>query len=158
MLPDRPDPHDLQRFVEAQREVYPRALAELRAGRKRTHWIWYILPQLAGLGTSSMSALYGIRSLDEARAYLDHPVLGPRLRECTAALVGLGQVAARDVLGDVDALKFRSSMTLFARVAELPSIFDRALDRFFGGRPDERTLTLLDRPQRGHAGREPPGE
>ena len=144
MLPDQPDPHDLRRFVEAQRHDYVRALAELRAGRKRTHWIWYILPQLTGLGTSSTSTRYGIRSLDEARAYLDHPVLGPRLRECTAALLALGPVSARDVLGDVDALKFRSSMTLFARAAEPPSVFDAALDQFFARRPDDRTLALLE--------------
>lgn len=144
MPPEPPDPHDLRRFVDAQKDDYARALAELRDGRKRTHWIWYILPQLVGLGTSSTSTFYGIRSPGEARAYLDHPVLGPRLRDCTAALLALDRVSARDVLGEVDALKFHSSMTLFAQVAEPRSVFDAALHRFFAGRPDGRTLALLD--------------
>lgn len=144
MRPEPPDPHDLRRFVDAQKDDYARALAELRGGRKRTHWIWYILPQLVGLGTSSMSTFYGIRSPAEARAYLDHPILGPRLRDCTAALLALGRASARDVLGDVDALKFHSSMTLFAQVAEPPSVFDAALQRFFDGHADGRTLALLD--------------
>lgn len=138
-----PDPHDLQRFVEAQHGTYPRALAELRAGRKRSHWIWYIFPQIAGLGLSHMSVRYAISSLEEARAYLAHDVLGRRLRECAAALNALPTNDAASVLGHMDAVKLRSSLTLFAEAAPSEAVFREALDKFFEGRADEATITRL---------------
>src|SRR5689334_25157250 len=107
------DPHNLQRFVEAQDRVYTRVVAELRAGRKTSHWMWFVFPQIAGLGSSPMAQRYAIASLDEARAYLGHPVLGARLREAAAALTGLGSRSAEEVMGGIDAIKLRSSMTLF---------------------------------------------
>jgi uncharacterized protein (DUF1810 family) len=132
----------LERFVEAQDGVYDDALAELSAGRKRTHWIWFIFPQIAGLGSSPTARLYAIASLDEARAYLAHPVLGPRLRECAQALLAIDGRSARDILGYPDDLKLRSSMTLFARAADDPGVFQAVLDRYFDG-PDPLTLKLL---------------
>src|SRR4051812_43800353 len=108
------DPFDLDRFVSAQRETYPRALDEIRRGRKRSHWIWYIFPQAAGLGHSAMSQRYAIGSTGEARAFLDHPVLGPRYRECVSAVQALDETSAEAVLGPIDAMKLRSSLTLFA--------------------------------------------
>lgn len=137
------DPFDLDRFVVAQAGDYEQALAELRAGRKRSHWIWYILPQLAGLGHSQMSRRYAIESLAMARAYLSHPVLGPRLQTCVATLNALSGRSAVDVLGAVDAAKFRSCATLFAKVAGGSSVFTEALDKYFQGQPDRTTLTLL---------------
>jgi uncharacterized protein (DUF1810 family) len=135
------DPHDLQRFVEAQNRAgtYGQALAELRAGRKTSHWMWFVFPQLAGLGTSAMARTYAIGSLAEAEAYLDHPTLGPRLRECTRALTAHTDRSARDILGEIDAVKLRSSMTLFARAAPDERIFRQVLDRFYDGARDERT-------------------
>ena len=138
------DNQDLERFVEAQRGVYGRALAELRAGRKTSHWMWYVFPQLAGLGSSGNAQFYGIRGLDEARAYLAHPVLGARLVECAESLLELpGRLTATDIVGYPDDLKLRSCATLFARVAPAGSVFDRLLDRYYGGAGDERTLALL---------------
>jgi uncharacterized protein (DUF1810 family) len=138
------DPWRLSRFVEAQAETYERALAELRDGCKRSHWMWFVLPQIAGLGFSSMSARYAISGRAEARAYLAHPVLGPRLRECADALLALddGRSATR-ILGHPDDLKLQSSATLFAQVSLPGSVFHRLLDRYFGGRADDATLTLL---------------
>jgi uncharacterized protein (DUF1810 family) len=133
---------DMQRFIAAQEGVYPDALAELRAGRKRTHWMWFIFPQLAGLGVSATAQRYAIASLDEARAYLDHPVLGPRLRECAAAMLAVEGKSATRILGYPDDLKLRSSMTLFARAAADPTLFQAVLDRYYDG-PDTRTLDLL---------------
>ena len=133
---------DLDRFVAAQAGVYDQALAELTAGRKRTHWMWFIFPQIAGLGSSPAAQRYAIPSLDEARAYLAHPVLGPRLRECARALLAVDGRSARDILGHPDDLKLRSSMTLFARAADDPEVFQAVLDRYYDG-PDPRTLTLL---------------
>jgi uncharacterized protein (DUF1810 family) len=135
------DPFDLQRFVEAQRADYNRALAEIRAGRKSSHWIWFIFPQLKGLGFSHRSQFYGLSGLDEAQAYLAHPILGPRLRDCVEAMLALTG-NADDILGAVDALKFRSSMTLFSVAAPQEHIFGAALDRYFSN-PDEKTLSLL---------------
>src|SRR3954465_54383 len=125
-MPDGRDPHDLQRFVEAHDEggTYERALAELRAGRKTSHWMWFVFPQIAGLGRSPMAQRYAIASLDEARAYLEHPVRGARLRECARALSALQGRSAREVLGDIDAIKLRSSMTLFARAAPGDPLFE----------------------------------
>ena len=138
-------PFDLQRFVDAQDGgTYDGALAELRTGRKRGHWIWFVLPQIAGLGRSPTSQHYAIHSLDEARDYLTHPVLGPRLVECAQALLDLpGTPSAEEVLGPVDALKLRSSMTLFARAAPDEEAFQQVLDAFYGGEPDRRTDELL---------------
>ena len=136
----------LERFVSAQdtRGTYDAALAELRAGRKTSHWMWFVFPQLAGLGLSETSRRYAISSLDEARAYLAHPVLGPRLQECARALLGLDGRTATEILGPVDALKLRSSLTLFARAAPEDPVFGEVLDRYFDGRPDEATDALLD--------------
>jgi uncharacterized protein (DUF1810 family) len=138
-----PDPFDLQRFVDAQEVSYLDALAELRAGKKRSHWSWYVLPQFAGLGSSAMSVRYAIRSLAEARAYLAHPVLGARLRECVAALNAHSGLSASQMLGEVDAQKLHSCLTLFARAGGAEPLFAAALDRFFSGRTDAATLALL---------------
>lgn len=144
--PDATDPFDLARFVEAQERDYRTALAELRAGRKRTHWIWYVLPQMRGLGTSGMSRHFGLASLDEARAYLAHPVLGPRLAECVRAIDEHKAKGAVAILGPVDAAKFRSCLTLFQRAAGPQSVFERALRDFFEGVEDARTCELLGPP------------
>jgi uncharacterized protein (DUF1810 family) len=133
----------LDRFVDAQAPVYAAALDELRGGRKRSHWMWFIFPQLAGLGRSETARFYAIHSLEEARAYLAHPLLGPRLRQCTEAALGHAQAGAEALFGTVDALKFRSSMTLFDRASGGSEPFSGALDRFWSGRPDVATLALL---------------
>jgi uncharacterized protein (DUF1810 family) len=138
------DPFDLERFVDAQRRDYARALGELKAGRKRTHWIWYVLPQLRGLGMSSMATLYGIGSAEEARAYLAHPVLGSRLIECVGAINAVPGSDAVDILGSIDAMKLRSCLTLFLAVDPGNAVLRAALDRFFDGEVDRRTLALLD--------------
>ena len=138
------DPHDLSRFVVAQAEDYEQALAEIKGGRKRSHWIWYIFPQIEGLGFSSMSRRYAIKSLDEARAYLDHPVLGPRLVECAEAALGIEGRSAHNIFGSPDDLKLRSCATLFASVTPADSVFARLLDRFFEGNPDGKTLRQLE--------------
>jgi uncharacterized protein (DUF1810 family) len=132
-------PHDLDRFIVAQRDVYEEVLGELRRGRKTGHWIWFIFPQVAGLGSSSLSRRYAIGSLDEARAYLAHPVLGERLRECAGLVLAASGRSAEDILGPVDAMKLRSSMTLFHRAAPDEPVFRLVLDRFYGGRADEAT-------------------
>ena len=149
MTPAQEDPFKLSRFVEAQAKDYSRALAELRAGEKHTHWIWYVLPQLRGLGSSSMAISYGIGSAQEAEAYLAHPVLGPRLRECVAAMNALDGLSAVQVLGQIDAAKFRSCLTLFRSVDPKDAVFGEALDKFFAGVPDEKSLVLLNVSQRG---------
>ena len=141
------DPFNLQRFVDAQQGTIDDALAELAAGSKQSHWMWFVFPQLAGLGRSPAAMFYAIASLDEARAYLNHPLLGPRLRQCVGALQPwAGKRSADQIFGTVDAMKLRSSLTLFDRV-EPSGLFDQALVNFFGGRRDERTLALLDRAQ-----------
>ena len=137
------DPYDLQRFVDAQDRVHDRVLAELRRGRKASHWMWFVFPQVAGLGSSSTARHYAIEGLDEARAYLAHPVLGPRLVECAALAAAVEGGRAADVFGHPDDLKLRSSMTLFARAAPDEPVFTAVLNRFFGGEPDPRTLELL---------------
>jgi uncharacterized protein (DUF1810 family) len=137
------DPFDLQRFVAAQNPVYDAVCAELRNGRKETHWIWFIFPQLRGLGHSAVAAAFGISSREEALAYLDHAVLGPRLRECTR-LVNLAEGRSiGQIFGYPDDLKFRSSMTLFARVASDRQVFEDALQKYFDGEPDPLTLERL---------------
>ena len=133
----------LERFVQAQAADYPRALTEIRAGRKRSHWMWYVFPQLEGLGASPMSQRYAIRSLVEARAYLEHPVLGPRLREIAEAALAVEGRSARELMGSPDDLKLRSCATLFAVVSPAGSVFHRLLDRYFEGQPDPRTQELL---------------
>ena len=140
------DRHGLQRFVDAQEDaaIYARALEELRRGRKRSHWIWFVFPQIAGLGQSPMSHAYAIRSLGEARAYLQHPVLGPRLRECCEALLAAPPDAtAAQILGGIDAIKVRSSMTLFARADPAEPLFKAVLTRFYSGEPDPETESRL---------------
>jgi uncharacterized protein (DUF1810 family) len=139
------DTYDLQRFLDAQEEsgTYERALSELRAGRKASHWMWFVFPQRAGLGQSAMSRRYAIGSAAEARAYLDHPVLGPRLLECSEALLAHEGRSAPEILGGIDATKLRSSMTLFAAVASEQPVFRRVLDRYFDGEADASTLDWL---------------
>ncbi|MCW2968672.1 MAG: hypothetical protein JWM71_2444 [Solirubrobacteraceae bacterium] len=135
------DPFGLGRFTAAQDAdgTYERALAELRAGRKTSHWMWFVFPQIAGLGSSPTSRRYAISSLEEARSYLAHPVLGPRLLECTRLVADLGGRTARDVFGEIDAVKLRSSMTLFAIASSEEPVFGAVLDRFFGGSRDPAT-------------------
>jgi uncharacterized protein (DUF1810 family) len=141
--PGESDPHDLRRFVDAQADHYELALREIRSGQKRSHWMWYIFPQIVGLGHSPMARHYAFRSIAEAGAYIRHPVLGPRLIECAEAALGLEGVSAYDIFGSPDDLKLRSCATLFAQVSEPGSVFHRMLDRFYQGKPDEKTLQLL---------------
>lgn len=140
---DAGDPHDLIRFVQAQRDDYAQALAEIRAGRKRSHWMWYIFPQYDGLGSSSTARRYAIKSVAEAEAYLRHPVLGPRLVECAEAAVGVEGKSAHDIFGSPDDLKLRSSATLFASVSPPGSMFERLLHKYFPTGPDDKTLRLI---------------
>ena len=134
---------DLDRFVQAQEGVYPDVLAELRRGRKTSHWMWFVFPQLSGLGSSAMARLYALADLEEARAYLAHPLLGDRLRECTQAAVGPGGRSASQVFGFPDDLKFRSSMTLFERADPVTAVFAKALDGLCDGERDKATLEKL---------------
>ncbi|GAA4258449.1 DUF1810 domain-containing protein [Dactylosporangium darangshiense] len=137
------DPYQLSRFVQAQEYVYAEALAELRRARKTGHWMWFVFPQVAGLGLSSMSQRYAIGSLDEARAYLQHPMLGPRLLECADALLADTEHTAEAILGSIDSIKLRSSMTLFAHADPAENRFARVLDRYFDGLEDAETLRRL---------------
>ena len=137
------DDFDLQRFVDAQEPVYPLALAELKRGSKESHWMWFVFPQIAGLGFSAMAQHYAIASLDEARAYLAHPLLGARLRESTEAVLAHRGQTAEAIFGKVDAMKFRSSMTLFEAASDGAGPFAAALDAFHGGERDGATLRLL---------------
>jgi uncharacterized protein (DUF1810 family) len=138
------DPYDLARFLDAQARDYERALADIRGGRKRSHWMWFVFPQIAGLGSSPTAAHYAIRSAAEARAFLAHPVLGARLREISGALLDLDGPTAHEIFGSPDDLKLRSCATLFAYVSDKGSVFHRILDRYFGGEPDPRTLGILN--------------
>lgn len=144
-MTDSTDSYDLNRFVDAQNGVYEQALAELRAGRKRSHWMWFIFPQFTGLGFSPTSQHYAIKSLDEARAYLEHRLLGARLRECADALLALKTHSASDVFGYPDDLKLKSSATLFAAVSPRESVFEKVLEKFFEGELDARTRALLNK-------------
>jgi len=137
------DPFDLRRFVEAQAPVYRSVVDELRGGRKRSHWMWFVFPQLRGLGSSPMAAQYGIASLEEARAYLRHDVLGPRLRECTQLVNQVQDRSIAQIFGSPDDLKLRSSMTLFGRATEDNQDFVALLDRYYGGEQDRLTLARL---------------
>jgi uncharacterized protein (DUF1810 family) len=151
-MPD-PDSFDLERFVTAQAPVFATALAELQAGQKRGHWMWFVFPQLRGLGHSAMAQRYGVASLAEAKAYLAHPLLGPRLVACTRAVSAIEGRSLHAIFGSPDDLKFCSSLTLFSLAAdEEDSVFRQALVRYCGGRADERTLALL----RAQAIRKPP--
>jgi uncharacterized protein (DUF1810 family) len=134
---------DLERFVTAQDPIYDRVLEELRAGRKTSHWMWFVFPQIAGLGRSPTSVKYAIADLDEARAYLAHPVLGPRLRECAAIVAGHTGLSAFDIFGGIDALKLHSSMTLFTHADPDERVFRTVLDRFFDAQADPNTLARL---------------
>jgi uncharacterized protein (DUF1810 family) len=138
---------DLERFVTAQEPVYAQVLAELRQGRKTSHWMWFIFPQIAGLGHSPMSERYAIRSLTEAQAYLGHPLLGARLRECAELVLALKERTPEDVFTPIDAKKLRSCMTLFHRAAPDEPPFVGVLDAWFGGVPDEKTDMLIRRPE-----------
>jgi len=137
------DSFNLKRFVDAQAPVYQRVLAELQAGRKASHWMWFMFPQIKGLGSSPMANKFAIASRAEAKAYLDHPILGPRLRECTRLVTAVPQRSIEEILGYPDDLKFRSSMTLFAAVADDNKDFTAALDKFYGGKADPATLERL---------------
>ena len=138
------DPHDLNRFVEAQEHDYERALSEIGSGQKRTHWMWYVFPQVDGLGSSPISKRFSINGVEEAKAYLDHPVLGPRLLECAEAVVAVQGRSASEIFGSPDDLKLRSSATLFASVSPPGSVFDRLLAKYYAGARDGKTLQLLD--------------
>ena len=142
-MSDSADRFQRSRFVAAQEGVYERALAEVRAGRKQSHWMWFIFPQLAGLGSSAMAQKYALRNAAEARAYLQHPLLGPRLEVISRAACDLEHGSALNVFGSPDDLKLRSSATLFASVSPAGSEFERLLAKYFDGQPDERTLELL---------------
>jgi uncharacterized protein (DUF1810 family) len=135
--------HDLDRFVNAQQGIYDGVLDELRRGRKTGHWMWFVFPQIAGLGRSATSEQYAIESLEEARAYLAHPVLGPRLRECAKAVLSVQGRMAEEILGSIDAVKLRSSMTLFHRAAPDEPVYREVLARYYEGRPDGATDALL---------------
>ena len=142
------DPYDLNRFLQAQDDDYERALSEIAGGRKRTHWMWYIFPQLAGLASSATSRRFAIKGIEEARAYLEHPVLGPRLMACAEAAFAVEGRSAAEIFGSPDDLKLRSSATLFAAVLPSGSVFDRLIAKYYGGVHDSTTLNLL--------GNEPP--
>ena len=137
-------PYNLSRFLQAQESQYERALSEIRSGRKRSHWMWYIFPQFIGLGASAMSRTYAIESVAEADAYLSHPVLGPRLVACAEAVLDVEGRSALEIFGTPDDLKLRSCATLFARVAPPGSVFHRLIDKYFRGQPDDKTVRLID--------------
>jgi uncharacterized protein (DUF1810 family) len=141
---DQPaDPHDLIRFVRAQEGSYVRALAEIKRGRKESHWMWYVFPQFRGLGQSDTSRRYAIRSTAEARAYLEHPVLGPRLKVCCEAALAVKGPSAHQIFGSPDDLKLNSCATLFTRVSAAGSVFHRLLDKYYDGKADDKTLRLM---------------
>ena len=137
------DPFNLDRFVRAQADIYDRALGELRRGKKQSHWMWFIFPQMDGLGSSAMTREYAIKSMDEARAYLGHPVLGMRLKECAEAVLAVEGRTALEIMGRPDDLKLRSSMTLFERAAGDDSVFAKLLNKYYAGERDEKTLAIL---------------
>lgn len=141
---DGADPYNLARFVEAQEADYDTAISEIRSGRKRSHWMWYIFPQYDGLGTSATARHYAIKSVAEAEAYLRHPILGPRLKESIQAVLGIQGRSALEVFGSPDDMKLRSCATLFASISPADSLFDQLLGRYFGGERDDRTLRLIE--------------
>lgn len=144
-MPDNHDAFDLARFITAQSGVYDQALAEIHAGRKASHWMWFIFPQLSGLGMSAMSQLYAISGVEEAKAYLAHPLLGQRLRECVNILNHLEGRTAEGIFGQVDVMKLHSSLTLFAEAGDADDPFARCLARYYGGRREAATMRLLGR-------------
>jgi uncharacterized protein (DUF1810 family) len=137
------DPFNLERFVDAQAPVYEQIRRELKVGRKQSHWMWFIFPQIPGLGQSPMSVRFAIASLDEAQAYLAHPVLGPRISECARLTLNVEGKTARDIFGPIDEMKFHSSMTLFARAAPDEEIFQRCINKYFVGAPDPATSARI---------------
>jgi uncharacterized protein (DUF1810 family) len=139
------DPYNLNRFLHAQESSYARALAEIKGGRKQSHWMWYIFPQIDGLGVSPTARQFAIKGIEEARAYLAHPVLGPRLLECAAAVVALETEPIEEIFGYPDYLKLRSSATLFGAALPPGSVFDRLIEKYYDGKPDEKTLQLARR-------------
>jgi len=143
MTANKNDRFDLDRFLHAQDNVYDHVLAELRNGSKRTHWMWFIFPQIDGLGFSATTRHFAIKSIEEARSYLSHPVLGARLRECGEAVLAVQGRSVSDIFGDPDDMKLQSSATLFAQIAEPDSIFARLLDKYFQGMQDVKTITIL---------------
>ena len=146
-MSDASDPYDLRRFVDAQAPVFEQVRAELREGRKRSHWMWFVFPQIAGLGRSETARRYAIASREEAEAYLRHPVLGPRLRECARLVVLVEGRSIAQIFGAPDDMKFRSSMTLFARSTADNAVFEEALRKYFEGKPDPATLERLQGPR-----------
>ena len=138
-----PDPFNLDRFVFAQKAMYQRVLSELRAGTKLSHWMWFIFPQIKGLGRSPVSIEYAISSREEASAYLKHPILGPRLKECTSLVLLVEGRSIEEIFGSPDDMKFRSSMTLFSQISPDDLIFEKALQKYFGGKPDKLTLDRM---------------
>ena len=140
---DASDPHKLSRFVEAQENDYDQALSEIRSGRKQSHWMWYIFPQFDGLGFSSTSKFYSIKSIAEAKAYLSHPILGPRLLECTESALAVSGRTASEIFGSPDDMKLKSCATLFATISPADSVFHKLLDKYFQGQRDDKTLQLL---------------
>jgi len=141
----RDDPYDLRRFTKAQRNTYDRALAELKNGKKQTHWMWYIFPQIDGLGHSATSRRYAIKSIEEARQYLNHPVLGKRLLECVKVILAIEGRSISEIFGDPDDMKLKSSMTLFTCIPNSPSVLFRVLDKYFNGNRDVKTLQLFEK-------------
>ena len=137
------DAFNLARFLEAQAASYDAAIEELRAGQKRSHWMWYVFPQVAGLGSSAMAQKYAIESREEARAYLDHPILGRRLQDCAGALLQVEDRSAEQIMGSIDCAKLCSSMTLFTEVSQRGSVFERVLEKYYSGSRDERTIEFL---------------
>jgi uncharacterized protein (DUF1810 family) len=137
------DPYDLTRFVRGQQDNYAQALSEITRGQKRTHWMWYVFPQFDGLAFSSTSQYYAIKSVEEAEAYLEHPIIGPRLLACAEAVIGVEGRSATEIFGSPDDLKLQSCATLFASVSPPGSVFHRVLEKYYGGAPDDRTLHLL---------------
>ncbi len=138
------DPFDLKRFLDAQEENYERALSELRAGQKRSHWMWYVFPQIDGLGRSATARHYAIKSIEEAQEYLSHPVIGARLLECTETVLGIRKKTVSEIFGFPDDMKFKSSMTLFAQISESDCVFVKVIDKFFSGQQDNKTIQLLE--------------
>lgn len=145
-MPHNADPHNLERFLAAQEPIYPTVVTELRAGRKESHWMWFIFPQFAGLGTSSMAQRYAIQSLEEARAYLAHPILGTRLRECAELVLAVDGRTINEIFGAPDDLKLCSCATLFAALSDPGSVFEWLLAKYYDGAEDERTLAIIESP------------
>jgi uncharacterized protein (DUF1810 family) len=148
-MPKTNDPFDLSRFLEPQEDDYAQVLSEIKDGQKRTHWMWYIFPQLDGLGFSSMAQRYSIKSIEEAQAFLDHPILGSRLLECAEAVIAVEERSITEVFGSTDALKLRSCATLFALLSPSGSVFHRILEKYYYGERDDKTLRIFEKLKKG---------